>query len=76
MPAASLVTFPDAGRCPDLGISPGDSVVVVTLAGVADKSRRACPPTEAGGLRATFLLVTAFTANLTAFQVKIGQTFR
>jgi hypothetical protein len=33
-----LVTFPDAGRCPDLGISPGDSVVAVTVAGVADKS--------------------------------------
>jgi hypothetical protein len=59
MPAASLVTFPDAGRCPDLGISPGDSVVVATLAGDADKSRRACPRTEAGGLRATFLRVIA-----------------
>jgi hypothetical protein len=34
MPAASLVTFPDAGRCPDLGISPGDSVVAVTVAGL------------------------------------------
>ena len=50
MPAASLVAFPDAGRCPDLGISPGDSVVAVTVAGVADKSRRACPPAEARGL--------------------------
>ncbi len=59
MPATSLVTFPDAGRCLDLGISPGDSVVVVTVAGVADKFRRACRPAEPGGLRATFLLVKA-----------------
>jgi hypothetical protein len=57
MPAASLVTVPDAGRCPDLGISAADSVVAGTGTGVADKSRRACPPAEASGLRATFLLV-------------------
>jgi hypothetical protein len=39
MPAASLVTFPDAGRCGDLGISPGDSVVASTVTAVADKRR-------------------------------------
>jgi hypothetical protein len=59
MPAASLVTFPDAGRCRDLGISPGDSVVASTVADVADKLRRACPRPEGRGLRATFSLVTA-----------------
>jgi len=75
MPAASLVTFPDAGRCPDLGISPGDSVVAVTVAGVADKSRRACPPAEARGLRATFLLVMSASLSLAdlCVDVRAGQ---
>src|ERR1700737_443084 len=71
MPAASLVTFPDAGRCPDLGISPGDSVVAVPVAGVADKSRRACPPAEARGLRATSLLVMSASLSLTDLCVDV-----
>src|SRR5258705_9758949 len=56
MPAASLVTFPDAGRCRDLGISPGDSVVANTVTDVADKSRRACPrpKSKRRDVRATF----------------------
>jgi hypothetical protein len=49
MPAASLVTFPDAGRCRDLGISPGDSVVANTVTAVADK-RRAPPGDKRDGL--------------------------
>src|SRR4029450_12942976 len=57
MPAASLVTFPDAGRCPDLGISPGDSVVGHTVTAVTDKSRRACPRPKGRGLHATFSMV-------------------
>jgi hypothetical protein len=57
MPAASLVTFPDAGRCRDLGISPGDSVVAHTVTAGADNSRRACPRPEGRGLRATFSMV-------------------
>ena len=60
MPAASLVTFPDAGRCPDLGISPGDSVVTVTVADVADKSRCACPRPKGRRLRTTFSIVNLF----------------
>ena len=70
MPAASLVAVPDAGRCPDLVISAGDSVVAVTVAGVADKSRRACPPAEARGLRATFLLVIAFNSTPVALAMR------
>src|SRR5271163_217905 len=49
MPAASLVTFPDAGRCRDLGISPGDSVVLARVADGTDTSRRACPRPKAPG---------------------------
>jgi hypothetical protein len=53
--AASPITFPDAGRCPDLGISPGDSVVVTTVADHADTSLMRLPRPEGRGLRATFL---------------------
>ena len=57
MPAALLVTFPDAGRRPDLGISPGDSVVAMTVAVPADISPRRLPRSEGHDLRATFLPV-------------------